>query len=340
VSIARDDNLKSAMLGRTFVTRPIFEETMETLRAHTEVRSNSEDRILSKSELIENLQDVDGVITLVTDRVDRDVLQNAGRLKVVAHFGVGYNNVDVESATALGVVVTNTPGVLTETTADLAWSLLMAVARRIAEGDRFVRAGRFDFWGPKVMLGHDVYGKTLGIVGLGRIGQAMARRAHGFSMKVLCSAGGTVPDGVGRELNVEAVPLEELFRRADFITFHVPLRDDTHHLLNESAFSLMKPTAIVVNTSRGPVVDEKALVAALRGKRIAGAGLDVFEREPHIEPELLELDNVVLAPHVGSASYDTRLKMSSMTAENLIAVLKSEKPPNMVNPSVWDRRRR
>jgi glyoxylate reductase len=328
------------MLGRTFVTRPIFDETLETLRAHTEVRANTEDRILSKSELIENLQDVDGVITLVTDRVDRDVLQNAGRLKVVAHFGVGYNNVDVEAATALGVVVTNTPGVLTETTADFAWSLLMAVARRIAEGDRFVRAGRFEFWGPQVMLGHDIYGKTLGIVGLGRIGRAMVRRAHGFSMKVIGSDAGRVPHAVMRELNVEPVPLAELLRHADFISLHVPLREDTHHLLDSRAFSSMKPTAIVINTSRGPVIDEKALVAALRSKRIAGAGLDVFEREPHIEPELLDLDNVVLAPHVGSASYDTRLKMSSMTAENLIAVLKGETPPNIVNPEVWERRRR
>ena len=327
------------MLGRVFITRPIFDETIARLREETDVRVNAEDRILSKSELIDGLKDADGAITLVTDRVDREVLDSARRLKVVGNFGVGYNNVDVDAAAKLGVMITNTPGVLTETTADLAWSLMMAAARRIAEGDRYVRAGKFKFWGPQVMLGHDVFGKTLGIVGFGRIGQAMARRARGFNMRILFSDSGTAPDDIGRDLGAERVPLADLYQRADFITLHVPLLPGTDHMLDDRAFSLMKRTAIVVNTSRGPVVDEKALVRALKTGRIAGAALDVFEREPEIEPELLHMENVVLAPHVGSASHETRLKMSSIAAENVIAALRGEKPPNIVNPEVWDRRR-
>ncbi len=309
------------------------------LSEQTEVRANMEDRILSKSELIENLKGADGTITLVTDRIDVEVLERAHRLKIVANFGVGYNNVDVDAATRTGVIVTNTPGVLTETTADLAWSLMMAAARRIAEGDRYVRAGKFKFWGPKVMLGHDIFGKTLGIIGLGRIGRAMAKRGRGFDMKVLFYKAAPLPDADCRELGVERVALEDIYRRSDFITLHVPLVTETHHMLNDRAFSLMKPNAIVVNTSRGPVIDEMALVRALKSRRIAGAALDVFEHEPQIEPELFEMENVVLAPHVGSASRETRLKMSTIAAENLMAALKGEKPPNMVNTEAWDRRR-
>lgn len=327
------------MLGRVFITRPIFDETIAMLSEQTEVRANMEDRILSKSELIENLKGADGTITLVTDRIDVEVLERAHRLKIVANFGVGYNNVDVDAATRTGVIVTNTPGVLTETTADLAWSLMMAAARRIAEGDRYVRAGKFKFWGPKVMLGHDIFGKTLGIIGLGRIGRAMAKRGRGFDMKVLFYKAAPLPDADCRELGVERVALEDIYRRSDFITLHVPLVTETHHMLNDRAFSLMKPNAIVVNTSRGPVIDEMALVRALKSRRIAGAALDVFEHEPQIEPELFEMENVVLAPHVGSASRETRLKMSTIAAENLMAALKGEKPPNMVNTEAWDRRR-
>src|SRR5262245_37025043 len=241
------------MVGKLFITRPIFDETVDELKTQVEVAFNAEDRVLTKSELIDGLKDADGAITLVTDTLDREVLENAPRLKVIANFGVGYNNVDVSTATRLGVIVTNTPGVLTETTADLAWSLLMAAARRIAEGDRFVRQGKFKLWGPKLMLGCDVFGKTLGIVGFGRIGQAVARRARGFNMKVLFYDAHPVPDSIRHALGAEAAALEEIYRRSDFITLHVPLVAETQHLLNDSAFSLMRPGCIVVNTSRGVV---------------------------------------------------------------------------------------
>ena len=216
----------------------------------------------------------------------------------------------------------------------------MAAARRIAEADRFVRAGKFDAWGPKMMLGHDIFGKTLGLLGLGRIGQAVARRARGFNMKILFHDPEPIPDSVIQELGVEAVSLEDIYRRCDFISLHVPLLPETTHLLNDRTFSLMKRNCIVVNTSRGPVVDEKALVRALTTGTIAGAALDVFEREPQIEPELLRLENVVIAPHIASASYETRFKMSSMTADNLLCVLKDVRPPNLVNTEMWERRRR
>jgi glyoxylate reductase len=327
------------VLGKIFITRPIFDETVEQLKKEVTVSSNIQDRILPKAELIANLKDVDGVITLVTDRVDREVLQSAPRLKVVANFGVGFNNIDVNVATELGIAVTNTPGVLTETTADFGWAMLMAAARRVAEADRFVRAGKFDAWGPKMMLGHDIFGKTLGLFGLGRIGQAVARRARGFNMKVLFHDPEPVPDSLIQELGVEPASIEEIFRRSDFISLHVPLLPETTHLLNDRTFSLMKRTCIVVNTSRGPVVDEKALVRALTSGMIAGAALDVFEREPQIEPELLNLENVVIAPHIASASYETRLKMSSMTGDNLLSTLKGIRPENLVNSEVWDRRR-
>jgi glyoxylate reductase len=326
------------MLGKVFVARPIFEETIEELRAQNDVHVNPDDRVLSKPELIAGIHDCAGVITLVTDTVDREVLGSAPRLKVVANFGVGVNNVDLAAATEMGIAVTNTPGVLTETTADLAWSLLMAAARRIPEADRFMRSQVFEAWGPKMMLGYDVFGKTLGIIGFGRIGQAVARRAHGFGMRILFNSPGPHP-ALQQELGVIPAALEYIYREADFISLHVPLVSDTHHLLNDAAFAKMKRNCIVVNTSRGPVVDERALVRALQARKIAAAALDVFEHEPRIEPELLTMNNVVLAPHIGSASYDTRFKMSSMTADNVLAVLKGQRPPHLVNVDVWDRRR-
>jgi glyoxylate reductase len=327
------------MLGKVFVARPIFPETIDELKRHTDLYVNEEDRVLSKSELIAGIRDADGVFTLVTDSIDREVLSAAPRLKVVANFGVGVNNVDLGVATELGIVVTNTPGVLTETTADLAWAMLMAAARRIPESDRFVRSRSFQAWGPTMMLGHDVFGKTIGIIGFGRIGQAVARRAHGFSMRILFhdpGHDGTLVD----ELGLIPASLDLIYREADFISLHVPLNAKTHHLLSDGAFALMKRTCIVVNTSRGPVIDEKALVRALQTRKIAGAALDVFEHEPQIEPELLEMDNVVMAPHIGSASYETRFKMSTMTANNLLSTLRGERPPNLVNEGVWDRRRK
>src|SRR5437588_1435182 len=270
---------------KVYVTRPVFDETIDRLRRDVDVEANPEDRILSKKELIEKLRDKDGALTLLTDAVDLEVLQSAPKLKVVANFAVGFNNVAIDSATKLGVAVTNTPGVLTETTADFAWTLLMAAARRVAEGDKFARAGKFKAWGPKMLLGYDVYGKTLGLIGLGRIGQAVARRAAGFNMRVVFHDSESIPEQVIKDLGVIRLPLDELRRSSDFISLHVPLFPETHHLLNDKTFALMKPTCIVVNTSRGPVIEEKALIRAVRNGKIAGAGLDVFEREPEIEPE-------------------------------------------------------
>lgn len=325
---------------KVYVTRPVFDGAIDRLRREFEVELNTEDRILTKQELIAHLRDKDGALTLLTDAIDLELLQSTPRLKVVANFAVGFNNVAVDSATQLGVVVTNTPGVLTETTADFAWTLLMAAARRVVEADKFARAGKFKAWGPKMFLGYDIYGKTLGLVGLGRIGQAVARRAAGFNMRVVFHDPESIPDRIIKELGVTRLPFDELLRVSDFISLHVPLFPETHHLLNDQTFALMKPTCIVINTSRGPVVDEKALVSAVRDGKIAGAGLDVFEREPEIEPELFAMENVILAPHIASASHETRLRMCMMAADNLIAALKGERPPNLVNPEVWDKRRK
>jgi glyoxylate reductase len=324
---------------KVYVTRPVFDEAIDRLRREFEVELNTEDRILPKQELIAHLRDKDGALTLLTDAIDLEVLESTPRLKVIANFAVGFNNVAVDSATKLGVVVTNTPGVLTETTADFAWTLLMAAARRVVEADKFARAGKFKAWGPKMLLGYDIYGKTLGLVGLGRIGQAVARRAAGFNMRVFFHDPESIPDRIIKELGVTRLPFDELLRVSDFISLHVPLFPETHHLLNDHTFALMKPTCIVINTSRGPVVDERALVRAVREGKIAGAGLDVFEREPEIEPELFAMENVILAPHIASASHETRLRMCMMAADNLIAALKGERPPNLVNPEVWNKRR-
>jgi len=325
--------------ARVYVTRPIFDQCVERLKHEVHVEVNSDERVLSKSELISHLREADGALTLLTDIINREVLEACPGLKVVANFAVGFNNVDIEAATELGMIVTNTPGVLTETTADFAWTLLMAAARRVVEADRFARAGKFKMWGPRMFLGHDVYGKTLGLIGLGRIGQAVARRASGFNMKVVFHDAEPIPEQVLQDLRVTPVPLEELLRISDFISVHVPLLAETKHLLSDRTFAMMKPTCVVVNTSRGPVVDEKALVRALKNGKIAAAALDVFEREPEIEPELFDIDNVVIAPHIASASHETRLKMCMMAAENLLASLKGNRPPNLVNPEVWGKRR-
>jgi glyoxylate reductase len=327
------------MPQKIYVTRAVFEEALVELRREAHVEVSPDDRPLSKAEVIERLRDVDGAMTMLTDLIDREVLCACPRLKITANVAVGFNNIDIAAATELGVMASNTPGVLTDTTADFAWALLMAAARRLVEGDVFTRAGKWKSWSPTMFLGRDVHGKTLGILGLGRIGQAVARRAAGFNMRIVFHNPRAVPDSMIRELGAEPVSFEELLRISDFITVHVPLSASTTHLLNDRAFAMMKPTCIVVNTARGPVVDEKALVRALKSKQIAGAGLDVFENEPQVEPELLHMDNVVLAPHIGSASYETRLKMCMMAAANLLAWLKGQCPPNLVNPEVWNKRR-
>lgn len=313
------------------ITRPLFPEALELLKAHTKIDANLQDRALSKQELIERSRGADGIVAMIADTFDTEVFHSVPSVRVVSNVAVGYNNIDVAAASDLGILITNTPGVVTESTADFAWALLMAAARRVAEGDRFVRSGNWKAWSFQTLLGYDVFGKTLGVLGFGRIGQAVARRAMGFGMKIQYASRRAVSPVAGLE-SAKAVSFETLLSTSDFVTVHVPLSAETTHLLNDRAFGLMKSNCIFVNTSRGPVVDEGALVRALQSEKIAGAGLDVFEREPEIEPELYSLENVVLAPHIGSASAETRSRMCMMAAENMVAALRGERPPNLVNP--------
>src|SRR5262245_32122061 len=248
------------VLGKILVTKPVFPEAIEFLKTQVTIDANLEDRVLSKQELISRLQGKNGAVTLLTDIIDNEVLESVPDIRMVCNIAVGFNNVDIENASRLGILVTNTPGVLTETTADFAWALLMAAARRVVEGDDFARSGKWKAWSPTTLLGRDVHGKTLGIIGLGRIGQSVARRAAGFNMKVIFHNPRPVAADVIRELGVQPVTLEELFQTSDFISLHLPLSDATTHLLNDHAFSQMKPGCIIVNTARGPVVDEQALV--------------------------------------------------------------------------------
>ncbi|MCS7175458.1 glyoxylate reductase [Pseudothermotoga sp.] len=325
---------------KVFVTRKILEEGLNMLREKFDVEVSDYDGVIPRRMLLEKVKGVDAILSLLTDTIDAEVMDAAGpNLKIVANYAVGYNNIDVEEATKRGILVTNTPGVLTETTADLAWALMMAIARRIVEADRFVREGKFRGWEPMLLLGTDVYGATLGIVGFGRIGQAMARRALGFNMKVLYYDNARVPEQIEKELKATYVDLPTLLKESDFVSLHVPLTKETHHLIGEKELRMMKRGAYLINTARGPVVDEKALVKALKEGWIKGAALDVFENEPEVEPELLKLDNVVLAPHIASASYATRSRMSIMVAENIIKALNGEVPPNLVNPEVLQKRK-
>jgi glyoxylate reductase len=309
------------------------------------------DRIWTKDELIGKLRegDYNALYCMLTNRIDAEVMDAAGMsgvpsgsrttshsgLRVIANVAVGYNNIDVEEATRRGIVVTNTPGVLTDTTADFAWALLMAAARRVVEGDRFARAGRFHGWGPLMMVGQDVHGKTLGIVGFGRIGKGLARRASGFDMEVLYHDVYRADPGTEKALNARSVPMDELLASSDYVSLHTDYNPGSHHLIGAPELARMKPTAYLINTSRGAIVDEAALVEALRNGTIAGAALDVFEMEPDIHPGLVELENAVLAPHIASASLDTRTAMAQMAADNVLAALKGERAPNVVNPEVY-----
>jgi glyoxylate reductase len=276
-----------------------------------------------------------GILSQVMDPIRETVLSTPG-LEIVANVAVGYDNIDVPAATRHGVMATHTPGVLTDTTADFAFALMMAAARRMAEADRFLRGGRFDGWAIDMLLGQDVWGATLGLVGVGRIGGAVARRARAFDMRVLYTDAVALPADVERELGATRVELDELLAEADFVSLHVPLTPDTHHLIGAPQLQRMKPTAVLVNTSRGPVVDEAALAAALRDGAIFAAGLDVYEREPEVHPDLLGLDNAVLAPHIASGSVRTRAEMSALAVRNLLAGLRGDRPPNLLNPEVLD----
>jgi glyoxylate reductase len=325
---------------KVFVTRKILEEGLNMLRERYDVEVSDYDGVIPREMLLKKVKGADALVSLLTDNIDAEVMDAAGpNLKIIANYAVGYNNIDVEEATKRGIMVTNTPGVLTETTADFAWTLLMAIARRIVEADKFVREGKFRGWEPMLLLGTDVFGATLGIVGFGRIGQAMARRALGFNMRVLYYDNSRVDEQLEKELKATFVDLPTLLKESDFVTLHVPLTKQTHHLIGEKELKMMRKDAYLINTARGPVVDEKALVKALKEGWIKGAALDVFENEPEIEPELLKLDNVVLAPHIASASYATRSKMSVMVAENIIKALNGEVPPNLVNPEVLQKKK-
>ncbi|MBI3456754.1 MAG: D-glycerate dehydrogenase [Candidatus Rokubacteria bacterium] len=321
------------MPGTILVSRHLPQEALDLARSRALVRLHPEDRRLSREELAGHLKDADGLVCLLTDKIDEDLLAQAPRLRVVANVAVGYDNIDVPAATRRKIVVTNTPGVLTETTADFTWTLLLATARRVAEADAYTRAGKFTEWGLMLLLGTDVFGKTLGILGLGRIGRAVARRAHGFSMKILYHDAIRDP-AAERELGAVYADKDTVLQEADFVTLHVPLLPETLHYVGEPELRRMKRSAYLINASRGPVVHEAALVRALKEGWIAGAGLDVYEEEPKVHPGLIECSNAVLAPHIASASHETRTKMALMAVENCLAVLEGGRPPNPVNPEV------
>jgi glyoxylate reductase len=305
---------------------------MERLERETELAWHREDRVATTAEVIAGMKGRDALLCNILDRVDGELLDACPGLKVVANFGVGFNNIDVAAATARKIPVTNTPGVLTDSTADMTFALLLAVARRLGEGERIVRAQQWQGWQPLQLLGSDVSGATLGILGFGRIGQAVARRAKAFGMRVIYWNRSAVTETP--ESDATRMSFEDTLRQSDFVSLHVAYNSETHHLLDEPQFALMKPTAFVINTSRGAVINEAALVRALQTKRIAGAALDVFEREPQLAPGLADMENVVLAPHLGSATIGTRTKMGMIAVDNLLAVCEGRRPPNCVNPEV------
>jgi len=327
-----------------FVTRRIPRAGLEVLEeagARFEISQSDEEKPVAREDLLAGVRGCDVLLCLLTERIDREVLEANPSLRGVANMAVGYNNIDVDAATELGIPVANTPGVLTDTTADCTWALIMAIARLIPQAHNYMVAGRYKLWGPNLFLGADLSPggagrrKVLGIVGYGRIGEAVARRSIGFDMEVLAFDPYN-REGIEGDDRVEWADLPELLARSDFVTVHPPLNEETRHLIGAEQLAAMKPTAYLVNAARGPIVDETALVEALKEKRIAGAALDVYEEEPAMAPGLADLDNVVLLPHIGSATHDTRGKMASMAATNAVAHLRRERAPNTVNPDVYE----
>lgn len=315
---------------KVLATRKLFPKAQETLNADCQVEYWTKPESISRKELLRRIKDKDALVCLLTERVDQELLRAAPKLRIAANVAVGYDNIDLAACTKRGVVATNTPGVLDETTADFAWTLLMAVARRLIEGDKLARSGKWKGWDLDQLVGTDVWGKTLGIVGFGRIGRAMARRAGGFQMKVIYHDAVRAPLDVEKGFQAEYRDLNSLLSESDFVSVHVPLLPETRGLFNAERFSRMKPTAFFINTSRGQVVDEVALIRALKTRKISGAALDVFANEPVINPKL-RLPNVVLSPHIASASLETRTKMACIAAENVVAFFKGQRPPNVLN---------
>jgi glyoxylate reductase len=318
---------------RVLATRPLFPAAQQILSAGCEMEYWTQPDRISKEELLRRIKDKEGLICLLTEQVNEGLLHIAPKLRIAANVAVGFDNIDVAACTKRGVVATNTPGVLDETTADFAWTLLMAAARRLGEGEALARSGNWKGWDLDQLVGTDVYGKTLGVVGFGRIGRAVARRSTGFQMKVIYTDAVRAPADVEKELKAEYRDFDALLAEADFVSVHVPLLKETRGLFDAPKFHRMKPTAFLINTSRGPVVDEAALVHALESGKIAGAALDVYENEPFILPGL-KRPNVVLAPHIASASLETRTKMACIAAENVVALFSGQRPPNMLNPEV------
>jgi glyoxylate reductase len=322
------------------VTRRLPQPALDRIAARCDMTLYEGPGAMPRDHLLREVKGKPGAVTLLTDKVDDEFLDAAGpQLLIVANYAVGFDNIDVAACTRQGVMASNTPDVLTETTADLAWSLLMTAGRRIAEGDRFLRRRESWIWGPMMMLGQDIHHKTMGIVGFGRIGHALARRAQGFGMKVIYHDVYRPSPELERELDVEYRELDDLLEEADFISLHTNLSPETHHLINAERLKRMKNTAVLVNTSRGPVIDEAALADALESGEIFAAGLDVFEKEPDVHPKLLELENAVVIPHLGSATVDTRIAMGLLAADNLIAALEGQRPPTLLNPEVWESKR-
>lgn len=331
------DNLRS-MKPAVLVTKRIFPQAIAYLNEHAEVDYAESDDGMSAQELAVRIRGKQAVVSQLMDKFTPEVLATLDGIKAIANVAVGYDNIDVPAATRLGILVTHTPDVLTDTTADFAFTLLLAAARRVVEGHHFVHSGEWTKWKVDLLVGQDVHHRTLGIFGMGRIGQAVAKRATGFSMRILYHDPRRAAPEVERALGLTWVWAEQLLRESDFVSLHVPLMAETRHLIGARELSMMKPTAILVNTSRGPVVDEPALAEALEKRTIAGAGIDVYENEPKVHPGLLKLENVALAPHIASASVDTRIKMSMMAAENAVAAIEGRRPPNLLNPELWDRR--
>jgi glyoxylate reductase len=320
---------------KVLVTQRISQEALDALAARFDVESNQKDAPVSPAQLLRKLKDKDAAITLITDVISKKILAAVPRLRIVSNVAVGYNNFDVAAATLRGVMLTNTPGAMDDTTADFAWSLILATARRLTEADRLVRSGKWTRWRFMDFLGRDIYGKTLGICGFGRIGRGVARRASGFGMRVLYTGPRRAPENIERELNATFADKRTLLRESDVVSLHLPLFTNTRHYIGKAELALMKRTAILVNAARGPVVDENALVKALKTGVITAAGLDVYENEPALAPGLRALPNTVLAPHMASASVETRLRMCNMAVANCVAGLTGQRPPNLLNPHVF-----